>query len=64
MMYAIESDVDLIHREDVAAPRVLEDSVARIWKDHGLKPWKLDIFKCGTSCRSSGECRSTSSRRC
>ena len=22
-----------------------KDSVARIWRDHGLKPWKLDTFK-------------------
>jgi transposase len=22
-----------------------KDSVARIWRDHGLKPWKVDTFK-------------------
>jgi hypothetical protein len=25
-----------------------KDTVARIWKDHGLKPWKLDTFKIST----------------
>jgi transposase len=24
---------------------ISKDTVARIWKDHGLKPWKLDTFK-------------------
>ena len=24
---------------------ISQDTVARIWKDHGLKPWKLDTFK-------------------
>ena len=24
---------------------ISHDTVARIWKDHGLKPWKLDTFK-------------------
>jgi|ERR1039458_100257 transposase len=27
---------------------ISKDSVARIWKDHGLKPWKLDTFKVST----------------
>ena len=27
---------------------VSHDTVARIWKDHGLKPWKLDTFKVST----------------
>ncbi len=22
-----------------------KDTVARIWADHGLKPWKIDTFK-------------------
>jgi hypothetical protein len=22
-----------------------KDSVARIWRDHGLKPWKVETFK-------------------
>jgi hypothetical protein len=22
-----------------------KDSVARIWRDHGLKPWRVDTFK-------------------
>jgi len=25
-----------------------KDSVARIWRDHGLKPWKVDTFKIST----------------
>ena len=25
--------------------RIGKDAVARIWSDHGLKPWKLDTFK-------------------
>jgi hypothetical protein len=25
-----------------------KDTVARIWKDHGLQPWKLDPFKVST----------------
>ncbi len=25
-----------------------KDSVARIWRDHGLKPWKIDTFKIST----------------
>jgi transposase len=25
-----------------------KDSVARIWRDHGLKPWKIDTFKVST----------------
>jgi hypothetical protein len=24
-----------------------KDSVARIWRDHGLKPWKVEEFKPG-----------------
>ena len=24
---------------------ISHDTVARIWKDHGLKPWKTDTFK-------------------
>ena len=24
---------------------ISKDSVARIWRDHGLRPWKIDIFK-------------------
>ena len=27
---------------------ISHDTVARIWKDHGLKPWKLDTFKVST----------------
>ena len=27
---------------------ISKDTVARIWKDHGLKPWKLDTFKVST----------------
>ena len=27
---------------------VSKDTVARVWKDHGLKPWKLDTFKVST----------------
>jgi transposase len=27
---------------------VSKDTVARIWKDHGLKPWKVDAFKVST----------------
>lgn len=27
---------------------ISHDTVARIWKDHGLKPWKLDAFKVST----------------
>jgi len=27
---------------------VSKDTVARIWKDHGLKPWKTDTFKVST----------------
>ena len=27
---------------------VSHDTVARIWKDHGLKPWKIDTFKVST----------------
>jgi transposase len=27
---------------------ISHDSVARIWKDHGLRPWKLDTFKVST----------------
>jgi transposase len=27
---------------------ISHDTVARIWKDHGLKPWKLDSFKVST----------------
>jgi len=27
---------------------ISKDSVARIWRDHGLKPWKVDTFKIST----------------
>ncbi|MHB1208695.1 MAG: IS630 family transposase [Acidimicrobiales bacterium] len=27
---------------------VSKDTVARVWRDHGLKPWKLDTFKVST----------------
>ena len=27
---------------------VSKDTVARVWRDHGLKPWKLDPFKVST----------------
>src|ERR1035437_546306 len=27
---------------------ISKDTVARIWKDHGLKPWKADAFKVST----------------
>ena len=27
---------------------ISKDSVARIWRDHGLKPWKVDTFKLST----------------
>jgi transposase len=27
---------------------ISKDTVARIWKDHGLKPWKTDTFKVST----------------
>ena len=27
---------------------ISHDTVARIWKDHGLKPWKLNTFKVPT----------------
>jgi transposase len=27
---------------------ISHDSVARIWKDHGLRPWKVDTFKVST----------------
>jgi transposase len=30
---------------------ISHDSVARIWKDHGLRPWKLDTFKVSTDPR-------------
>jgi len=32
----------------VARVGVGEDTVARIWFDHGLKPWTLDTFKPAT----------------
>ncbi len=40
----------------VARVGVGEDTAARIWFDHGLKPWKLDTFKPATIlCSSSGK---------
>ena len=27
---------------------ISKDTVARIWKDHGLQPWKTDTFKVST----------------
>jgi transposase len=40
-----------------------KDTVARIWRDHELRPWKVDRFK--VSCRRNGgtrRCGPTSSR--
>ena len=35
-------------RSMASALGVGKDSVAQIWRDHGLKPWKVDTFKIST----------------
>lgn len=46
-LYAVPDDVSTHWTTRTMAARhgIGKDSVARIWRDHNLKPWKLDRFK-------------------
>ena len=51
-----DDDADALDDATLAARfGIGKDTVARIWRDHGLKPWQVETFKVSTDPRLRGE---------